>query len=227
MIRYLFLDLDDTILDFKKAEYIAIGKTISDFGVEPTDAVRHRYHVINKWHWEQLELGKLTRAEILVNRFKMLFDELGVPVNAEQAARTYEKNLSQGHWFLPGAEETGEYLCKHYRLFLASNGTAAVQKGRMTSANLYRFFETVFVSQEIGHNKPSKEYFDACFGSIPDFNPARALMVGDSLSSDIQGGINAGIRTVWVNPGHQDCGDIRPDFEIEALHQLPALLETL
>lgn len=227
MIEFLFLDLDDTILDFKKAEYIAIGKTISDFGVEPTDAVRHRYHVINKWHWEQLELGKLTRAEILVNRFKMLFDELGVPVNAEQAARTYEKNLSQGHWFLPGAEETVEYLSKHYRLFLASNGTASVQKGRMTSANLYRFFETVFVSQEIGHNKPSKEYFDACFGSIPDFNPARALMVGDSLSSDIQGGINAGIRTVWVNPGHQDCGDIRPEFEIEALHQLPALLETL
>ena len=227
MIEFLFLDLDDTILDFKKAEYIAIGKTISDFGVEPTDAVRHRYHVINKWHWEQLELGKLTRAEVLENRFKVLFHELGVEVDATAVARAYEKNLSQGHWFLPGAEETVEYLSKHYRLFLASNGTASVQKGRMTSANLYRFFETVFVSQEIGHNKPSKEYFDACFGSIPDFNPARALMVGDSLSSDIQGGINAGIRTVWVNPGHQDCGDIRPDFEIEALHQLPALLETL
>ena len=227
MIEFLFLDLDDTILDFKKAEYIAIGKTIAEFGSDPTDEVRHRYHEINRWHWEQLEKGTMTRAEILVNRFKMLFDELEVPVNAEQAARTYEKNLSQGHWFLPGAEETVEYLSKHYRLFLASNGTASVQKGRMTSANLYRFFETVFVSQEIGHNKPSKEYFDACFGSIPDFNPARALMVGDSLSSDIQGGINAGIRTVWVNPGHQDCGDIRPDFEIEALHQLPALLETL
>lgn len=227
MIEFLFLDLDDTILDFKKAEYIAIGKTIAEFGADPTDEVRHRYHEINRWHWEQLEKGTMTRAEILVNRFKMLFDELGVPVNAEQAARTYEKNLSQGHWFLPGAEETVDYLSKRYRLFLASNGTASVQKSRMTSANLYRFFETVFVSQEIGHNKPSKEYFDACFGSIPDFNPARALMVGDSLSSDIQGGINAGIRTVWVNPGHQDCGDIRPDFEIEALHQLPALLETL
>ena len=227
MIDFLFLDLDDTILDFKKAEYIAIGKTIAEFGADPTDEVRHRYHEINKWHWHQLELGKLTRAEVLENRFKVLFHELGVEVDAAAVARVYEKNLSQGHWFLPGAEETVDYLSKRYRLFLASNGTASVQKGRMTSANLYRFFETVFVSQEIGHNKPSKEYFDACFGSIPDFDPARALMVGDSLSSDIQGGINAGIRTVWVNPGHQDCGDIRPDFEIEALHQLPALLETL
>ena len=227
MIEYLFLDLDDTILDFKKAEYIAIGETISDFGVEPTDAVRHRYHEINKWHWEQLELGKLTRAEVLENRFKVLFSELGVEVNATAVARTYEKNLSQGHWFLPGAEETVEFLSQKYRLFLASNGTASVQKGRMTSANLYRFFETVFVSQEIGHNKPSKAYFDACFALIPGFDREKAMIVGDSLSSDIKGGINAGIKTVWVNPDHKPCGDIRPDYEIEDLHQLPALLETL
>ena len=145
MIEFLFLDLDDTILDFKKAEYIAIGKTIGQFGVEPTDAVRHRYHEINKWHWEQLELGKLTRAEVLSNRFKVLFGEQGVEVDAEQVARAYEKHLSQGHWFLPGAEETVDSLSKKYRLFLASNGTASVQQGRMTSANLYRFFEKVFV----------------------------------------------------------------------------------
>lgn len=225
MIEFLFLDLDDTILDFKKAEYIAIGKTIADFGVEPTDTVRHRYHEINKWHWEQLEKGTMTRAEILVNRFKALFSELGVGVDAEQVARIYEKNLSQGHWFLPGAEEAVDSLSKKYRLFLASNGTASVQKGRMTSANLYRFFETVFVSQEIGHNKPSKAYFDACFASIPGFDPAKAVIVGDSLSSDIQGGINAGIKTVWVNPEHKPSGKIKPDYEIEALHQLEALLE--
>ena len=227
MIEFLFLDLDDTILDFKTAERVAISATIRDFGVEPTEAVLHRYHEINKWHWHQLELGRLTRAEVLENRFRVLFAELGAEVDAPAVARGYEKNLSRGHWFLPGAEETVDFLSKRYRLFLASNGTASVQKGRMTSANLYRFFETVFVSQEIGHNKPSRAYFDACFGAIPGFDPAKALMVGDSLSSDIQGGINAGIRTVWVNPGHQDCGDIHPDFEIEALHQLPALLETL
>ena len=164
---------------------------------------------------------------MLENRFKVLFAELGVEVDATAVARTYEKNLSQGHWFLPGAEETVDLLSKKYRLFLASNGTASVQKGRMTSANLYRFFETVFVSQEIGHNKPSKAYFDACFALIPGFDREKAMIVGDSLSSDIKGGINAGIKTVWVNPDHKPCGDIRPDYEIEALHQLPALLETL
>ena len=225
MIEYLFLDLDDTILDFKKAEYVAIGKTIGEFGLEPTDEVRQRYHQINKWHWEQLELGTLTRAQVLENRFVVLFEEYGMTVDATACARAYEKNLSVGHWFLPGAEEAVDALSKKYRLFLASNGTASVQKGRMTSANLYRFFETVFVSQEIGHNKPSKAYFDACFASIEGFDPARAMIVGDSLSSDIKGGITAGIKTVWVNPSHLDCGDIVPDHEIEALHQLEALLE--
>ena len=227
MVEFLFLDLDDTILDFHKAERIALGKTIRDFGVEPTEEVLHRYHVINKWHWEQLELGKLTRAEVLENRFKVLFQELGREVDATACARAYERNLSVGHYFLPGAEEAVEALHKKYRLYLASNGTASVQKGRMTSANLYRFFEKVFVSQEIGHSKPSKAYFDACFTQIPGFDPQRAMMVGDSLSSDINGGINAGITTVWVNPEHKDWGDIRPDHEIEALSQLEALLEML
>ena len=228
MIEFLLLDLDDTILDFHKAERIALSKTIRDFGIEPTEAVLARYHVINKWHWEQLEQGKLTRPEVLENRFGMLFAELGVTVDKVQCARAYEKNLSIGHYFLPGAEEAVDNLSKQYRLFLVSNGTASVQKGRMTSANLYRFFEKVFVSQEIGHNKPSKAYFDACFAQIPGFDPQKAIIVGDSLSSDIQGGINAGVRTCWVNPEHAPGReDIRPDYEIEGIHQLEALLKTM
>ena len=228
MIEFLFLDLDDTILDFHKAERIALSGTIREFGMQPTEEILTRYHAINKWHWEQLELGTMTRDEVLVGRFGMLFQEQGIDVDATAVARAYEKNLGIGHWFLPGAEEAVDALSKKYRLFLASNGTASVQKGRMTSANLYRFFEKVFVSQEIGHNKPSKAYFDGCFAQIPDFDPAKAMIVGDSLSSDIQGGINAGIRTCWVNPAHAvPKNGIRPDFEIEALHQLPALLERL
>ena len=227
MIEFLFLDLDDTILDFHKAERLAIGKTIRQFGVEPTEAVLARYHVINRWHWEQLEKGLMTREQVLEGRFGVLFAELGVEADQTLCARTYEKNLSVGHYFLPGAEEAVESLSKKYRLFLASNGTASVQKGRMTSANLYRFFEKVFVSQEIGHNKPSKAYFDGCFAQIPGFDPSKAMIVGDSLSSDIQGGINAGIATCWVNPGHASAGEIRPDYEIEALHQLEKLLESL
>ena len=227
MIEFLFLDLDDTILDFHKAERIALSKTIRDFGVEPTEEILTLYHRINKAHWEMLERGELTRQEVKVNRFAVLFRELGAAVDAEACARAYEHNLSIGHYFLPGAEEALEALQKKHRLFLVSNGTAAVQKGRMTSANLYRFFEQVFVSEEIGYNKPSKEYFDTCFARIPDFDPGRAVIVGDSLTSDILGGKNAGIATVWVNRSRLPCGDIRPDWEIEALSRLENLLETI
>ena len=228
MIEFLFLDLDDTILDFKKAEKIAISKTLADFGATVTEELLARYHLINKAHWERLEKGELTREEVLTGRFRVLFQELGICVDATACARAYEKNLSIGHYFLPGAEETVALLSRKYRLFLASNGTASVQKGRMTSANLYRFFEITFVSQEIGHNKPSKAYFDACFARIPDFDPKKAIMVGDSLTSDILGGINAGIPTCWVNPtGAPARPDIQPDYQIASITQLPALLETL
>ena len=201
MTEFLFLDLDDTILDFHKAERIALSKTLRQFGVEPTEEVLALYHKINLWHWEQLEKGKLT---------------------------SYEGNLAVGHYFLPGAEEAVASLSQKYRLFLASNGTASVQAGRLTSANLYRFFETVFISQELGFNKPAKEFFDACFARIPDFDPKKAVMVGDSLTSDILGGKNAGITTVWVNPERRlPHPEIVPDYEIESLAQLEALLETM
>ena len=225
MIEFLFLDLDDTILDFHKAERIAITKTIGDFGITVTEAVLSTYSAINKAHWEALERGELTREEVLTQRFAVLFRHFGVEVDCVACARAYEKNLSMGHYFLPGAEEAVDILSKQYRLFLASNGTASVQKGRMTSANLYRYFEKVFVSQEIGYNKPAREYFDGCFAQIPGFDPKKAMIVGDSLTSDILGGIHAGIATCWVNPtGAPGRGDIVADHEIRALSELPALL---
>lgn len=228
MIEFLLLDLDDTILDFHKAERLAIAKTFRDFGVEPTEEVLHRYHLINRSCWERLETGEWTREQVLVNRFALLFGELEVAVDATACARAYEKNLSIGHYFLPGAQEAVEALSKKYRLFLVSNGTASVQKGRLTSANLYPYFEKVFVSQELGHNKPAREFFDKAFAQIPDFDPKKAIIVGDSLTSDILGGINAGIATCWVNPGHlPKREDIPADYEIEGIYQLETLLETL
>lgn len=227
MIEFLLLDLDDTILDFHKAERIALSKTFRDFGLEPAEDVLDLYHKINKWHWEQLELGTMTRDQVLVNRFGALFEKVGMTVDPAACAKSYESNLGIGHYFLPGAEEAVKRLKEHYRLFLVSNGTATVQHSRLTSAGLYPYFEQVFISQEIGYNKPDKAYFDRCFERIPGFAPEKALMVGDSLTSDIKGGINAGLKTVWVNPAHKPCGDIRPDYEIEGLCQLESLLEAL
>ena len=228
MFEYLFLDLDDTILDFQKAEHVALSKTLQSFGLEPTETVLKRYNLINKAHWEALERKELTRDQVLLGRFQVLFEEMGITVDAEAVAKAYEHNLSIGHWFMPGAEEAVERLSKKYKLYLASNGTATVQAGRLASANISRFFEEVFVSQEIGANKPSIEYFERCFARIPGLDKSKTIMVGDSLTSDILGGQNAGIATCWINPDHKEGrADIRVDYEIEALSQLEDLLEGL
>lgn len=228
MIEFLFLDLDDTILDFHKAERLAVAKTFRSFGLEPTDQVLDTYHHINRQHWERLEKGEITRDQVLVGRFQVLFSQMGIPADPQAVAKSYEHNLGQGHYFLPGAKEALDLLKGKYRLFLASNGTASVQHGRLTSAGLYPYFEKVFVSQELGANKPSRDFFDACAKQIPGYEAQKALMVGDSLSSDILGGIQAGMKTCWVNPeGKAHPENIVPDWQIGSLGELPGLLETI
>ena len=228
MIEFLFLDMDDTILDFQKAEHVALRKTLREFALEPTEAVCARYSQINRWHWEQLELRKMTRDEVVTGRFAMLFQEFGISVDAYAVAMAYEVNLSQGHDFLPGAEEALERLSGKYKLYLASNGTSRVQWPRLESAGLRKYFREIFISQDLGADKPSMEYYNRCFAKIPSFDANRAMMVGDSLTSDIRGGRNAGMRTCWVNPEHKKGREEIPaDYEIENLTQLEALLEAL
>ncbi len=227
MVEFLLLDLDDTILDFHKAEHIALSKTLRALGLEPTEEVLSRYSLINKAHWERLEKKELTRPQVLVGRFRQLFEEYGIAVEPERCAALYENNLSIGHYFLPGAEEALKALSQKYKLYLVSNGTAKVQAGRLKSANISHYFDIIFVSQEVGADKPDILYFDRCFARISNFEKEKAIIVGDSLTSDIQGGINAGIRTCWVNPKKKPATNIVPDYQIESIAQLEALLEKL
>ena len=224
--EFLLIDLDDTILDFHKAEYVALGKTMRAFGLEPTEEVHARYSRINQEHWERLERKELTREQVLVGRFGTLFAEYGISVDPAACARLYGDNLSIGHYFLPGAREALESLSRKYKLYMVSNGTTRVQLGRLESANISHLFEEIFISQQIGVNKPDREFFTRCFAKIPDFEPQKALIVGDSPTSDIQGGINAGIATCWVNPKHKPQA-VPADYEIEALAQLEEMLESL
>ena len=228
MIRFVLLDLDDTILDFHRAEATAIAKTLSAQGIEPTEAVKRRYSEINAAHWRRLETGEITRREVLTGRFRQLFAELDVPGDPEETQRIYEAHLSRGHYFIPGAEALLESLYPRYDLYLVSNGNAVVQEGRLKSANISRYFKDMFISEHIGADKPSREYFERCFARIPGFDPAQALIVGDSPTSDILGGINAGVRTCWFNPGRRPPHPtISPDFEIQTLAELPDLLQKI
>ena len=225
---FILIDLDQTIFDFKQAEKMALGRTIKAFGLEPTEEVLRRYEEINRGLWSRLEQGTVTHQQVLEDRFGNLFAEFGVAVDKAACSAAYGDGLSERHYYLPGAEEALEKLQGKCRLYIASNGTAAVQRRRMDSADLYRFFEDIFISQEIGAEKPAKAFFEGAFARIPELDRSKTMIVGDSLTSDIRGGNNAGIATCWVNPeGKPHDPGIRVDYEIKSLAELPELLENL
>ena len=228
MLTHIFFDLDNTLLDFDRGEAHALFRAFRQFGIDPTPAVLARYHDINLSQWELLEEGKLTKEQVLTRRFDLLFAELGVGCDSQAVCDLYESFLAEEHDFVPGALELLETLSHRYSLHLATNGASAVQRRRLADAGILPYFQNIFISEEVGFHKPSPAFFHACFAAIPGFDPASALMVGDSLTSDIRGGRDAGLRTCWLDRlGRSLRPDILPDYTVTALNQLPALLETL
>ncbi|MDE6471275.1 MAG: YjjG family noncanonical pyrimidine nucleotidase [Eubacterium sp.] len=222
MIKNILFDLDDTIFDFKMAERVALSKTLVSFGIEPTEYIIKRYSELNISQWKLLELGKLTREQVKVNRYKLLFDELGLDISPQKATAIYEDNLCIGHYFMDGAEELIKTLCdKGYDLYLVSNGAKRVQDGRLKSSGISKYFKGIFISEVVGYEKPNIEFFNCCFERIENFNREETIIVGDSLSSDIKGGINAGIKTVWFNPNHEiNTAQLIPTYEINKLSDI-------
>ncbi len=228
MIRNVLFDLDDTLFDFHKAEKIALTKTLVHFGINPTEETLALYSTINAAHWKRLELGEISREEVKVGRYRELFKTIGVECDPVKATAYYESMLAIGHYFMPGAPELLEELYRKYRLYIVSNGTAKVQEGRIGSSGITKYMDGIFISQILGANKPDKQFFDICFAEIPDFSLSETVIIGDSLSSDIKGGINAGITTVWFNPkGIENDNDIKPDYTIKELSEVPGLLSQI
>lgn len=226
MFRSIFIDLDDTILDFGAAERVAVAKAFREVGLEPTPELLRRYSRLNLLQWEAFERGEITRERVLVRRFELLFEELGVALDAQQTEDIYRGHLGVGHYFVPGAPKLLARLAPEYDLYLASNGVAQTQYSRLESAGIGHYFKEIFISEVTGHHKPEREYFDYCFAHIPDFVPEEALILGDSLTSDILGGIRAGIKTCWFNPNRKPRrADIVPDYEIAALDELYDILQ--
>lgn len=228
MIRNVLFDLDDTLFDFHKAEKIALTKTLVHFGIDPTEETLALYSTINAAHWKRLELGEISREEVKVGRYRELFKTIGVECDPVKATAYYESMLAIGHYFMPGAPELLEELYGKYRLYIVSNGTAKVQEGRIGSSGIAKYMDGIFISQILDANKPDKQFFDICFAEIPDFLLSETIIIGDSLSSDIKGGINAGITTVWFNPkGIENDSDIKPDYTINELSEVPGLLSQI
>lgn len=229
MIKTVFLDLDDTILDFGRGERVALIGAFDKLNIPYDDRTIDRYVEINLDCWRALERGELTLHEVLYGRFEKLFLELGVIASVEQTQDLYQELLSHEHDFMPGGKELLDSLrdSGKYRLFMATNGSPDVQYPRIADSGVGEYYEKIFISYELGVAKPKREFFDKCFAEIDGFKREEAIIVGDSLSSDIKGGINAGIKTCHFNHRGREYTDIKPDYTIKNLSELIPLLDSI
>jgi len=226
---HLIFDLDETLLDFKKTERVALSKTMHDYNI-PYDETFHLplYKKINKVLWDDLEKGLIKQEEIKIRRFIDYKDALNAHFSPVDFAESFMNHLGNGSYLLDGAESLINSLAPHYQLIILTNGLTAVQKSRVGASPIGDYFEHLFISEEIGIAKPNPKLFDHVMTQLkmthPEIKKSQCLMIGDSLTSDIQGGINAGIDTCWVNlHGKANTSTLSPTYTITSLLDLKAL----
>lgn len=225
--KFLLFDLDHTLLDFDKAEDLALTELLQEANVADVQSYKDYYVPMNAQLWRDLEQNKLTKKELVSSRFALLFSHFGQEVDGQIFANRYQDFLSQQGQTFEGARELLEELKNQgYRLFGATNGITCIQQGRLSHSNLADFFERIFISEQAGTQKPDIAFFDWMASQIDGFEKKAVLMIGDSLTADIQGGNNAGIDTVWYNPaGKENTSSAIPTYEINSYDGLLKLLE--
>lgn len=221
--KWLLFDVDNTLLDFAQTEALALEQSFAQHHLPFPATAKQRYHEINQSYWQRLERKEITPEVIRAGRFQDLFTELGLSFDADLFADSYLAQLGQQAPLMEGAMELLEGLNGRFQLGIITNGLADVQHPRLEKSGLKPYFSPIIISQEIGVSKPNPGIFDAAFAQMNQPAKSEVLIIGDSLSSDIIGGINYGIDTCWFNPNGQTT-DLPITYEIKSLHQLNQIL---
>jgi len=227
MSRYTWLlfDADGTLFDYDRAENVAFQRAFQDVGIPFESVYLTTYRRINRRIWDDFEAGKITAERLKTKRFELLFEELQKAVNAQEFSNRYLSNLSEATYLLDDAENIVKTLATGYHIGIITNGLTKVQRPRFSASAVAPYIEATIISEEIGVAKPDVRIFDVAFEQMR--HPARAevLIIGDSLSSDMQGGYNYGIDTCWFNPSEMACSvAFQPTYEI---HHLSKILDIL
>lgn len=209
--KTLLFDADGTLFDFAKCEDVALRETLESFDIEATDAVVADYSAINESLWKMLERGEIEKRVLFYRRFELLCEKYGFLRDALEMSKKYAATLAEQVFLLDGAEALCERLSGVADMYIVTNGIDFVQKRRYAKSGFDKYFKGVFISGEIGHEKPAVEFFEHVANAVPDFDKQSALIIGDSLTADIKGGVNFGIDTCWYNPKNKPAPE---DMEI-------------
>lgn len=221
MPRYdiLLLDADGTLFDFERAQQEALYTALRTRGIAPQPRHLAVYREINEGLWRRFESGELSKEELLRLRFSLYFEEMGIGEDPQRFNEDYLDELGKGAFLLPGARELCERLHGCCRLCLATNGVSRVQRSRLQHSLIAPFIRDLFVSEDLGAPKPQTAYFDEVFARLDHPQKERVIILGDSLTSDMKGGVDYGIATCWLNFGPQR------DPLLPVTHQIHALDE--
>ncbi len=224
--EYILWDIDDTLIDFKKSQTASLCKIFADIGVTLSLEDQQIYSDINHSYWRRLELGEITKSEVLLNRFIDFCKYLNVTdADPAQLNTNFQLSLGATAVLYEHALELCTRLKKDYQQYVVTNGTKLAQDAKLLNTGLGDLMDGVFISEVVGFEKPSIHFFEHCFRQIPNFTKEKALIIGDSLTSDMQGANNAGIDCCWFNPNNQTpAPHLKLDYIISSLDELIPIL---
>lgn len=222
----ILFDADDTLFDFKKSEEYAFERAINEFDIKYDRNYHYKiYKNINKKIWEELEKGLILVEDLRVERFKRFSKKLNISVDPRKFNKVYSDFLSETSFLIEDSHKLISSLSEKYRLCIITNGFADVQNKRIKNSILNDYFENIIISEEANASKPDPKIFEHTFKILNLKDKSSVLIVGDSLTSDIKGGVNFGIDTCWYNPDKDsNDSDVKPKYEINTLNELMDIL---
>ena len=217
----LLFDADGTLFDYNRAEAWSLEQTIQEMGIQFTESIKTTYRGINHKLWADFERGVVTIADIRVERFRKLLFSLQCNAGPAEAGERYLSYLGKSDFLIDGTIELLDALYEKIPLALITNGITETQYGRLDASGIGKYFDPIIISGEVGSQKPDPAIFEALFAKADFHDKDKALIIGDSLTSDMQGGINFGIDTCWYNPERTPRNpDIPVTYEIQKLSEL-------
>ena len=221
--KAILFDADDTLLDFKMSERTAFFETASHWGLTDLEPLLQVYTRANKNSWLLYEKGQISKERLTIYRFERFFEQTGLSFSPAEWNDYYKACLGKTGFLLPGALEVLEDAQQHFALYLITNGLTAIQTQRIAVSGIEKYFNQIYTSEALGAQKPNKEFFDAVYKDIA-FAPDETLIVGDSLTSDIAGGISYGVDTCFMD-WNDAVTDLQPTYRVKNLSQLLLLLQ--
>jgi 2-haloacid dehalogenase len=223
-IRYILMDVDNTLLDFDRCAESAMRRALDEAGLPWEARMFPVFTVRNNALWEQVEQGSITAETLYRIRWNLIFEELGIPADGQAFEGRFHAFLAESHETVPGAEALVRYLSGRYAVYVASNASYAQQARRLELAGLREYIRELFVSQRVGFSKPDPRFFAHCLTAL-NAAPEETVLIGDSLSADIRGGLDAGLHTCWYNPaGRVPDETCRPEWTVRKLEEIRRIL---